>query len=81
MTVLVTTHYMEEAEQPCDRVALMHRGRIRAARHPAELIAELGRRRRRLEDVFRAYAGDDRDEDAEGAPRCPPAAAPPRRLG
>jgi energy-coupling factor transporter ATP-binding protein EcfA2 len=30
MTVLVTTHYMEEADQHCDRIALMHRGRIRA---------------------------------------------------
>src|SRR5207244_9835408 len=30
MTVLVTTHYMEEADQLCQRVALMHRGRIEA---------------------------------------------------
>ena len=33
MTVLITTHYMEEADDACDRVALMHRGQIRAARH------------------------------------------------
>jgi ABC-2 type transport system ATP-binding protein len=38
MTVLVTTHYMDEAEQSCDRVALMHRGRVRAIGTPAELI-------------------------------------------
>jgi len=30
MTVLVTTHLMQEADQRCDRVALMHRGQIRA---------------------------------------------------
>jgi len=30
MTVLLTTHYMDEAEGLCDRVALMHRGRLRA---------------------------------------------------
>ncbi len=34
MTVLVTTHYMDEADQYCDRVALMHRGRIRALGTP-----------------------------------------------
>ena len=28
MTVLLTTHYMEEADVLCDRVALMHLGRI-----------------------------------------------------
>ena len=33
MTVLLTTHYMEEADALCDRVALMHHGRIRGARH------------------------------------------------
>jgi ABC-2 type transport system ATP-binding protein len=42
MTVLVTTHYMEEAEQSCDRVALMHKGRIRAIGTPAELVDGLG---------------------------------------
>ena len=41
MTVLVTTHYMDEAQQTCDRVALMHRGRIRALGTPTELIASL----------------------------------------
>ena len=30
MTVVVTTHYMEEADTLCDRLAIMHHGRIRA---------------------------------------------------
>ncbi|MFF2808868.1 ATP-binding cassette domain-containing protein [Streptomyces sp. NPDC058000] len=47
MTVLVTTHYMDEAEQYCDRVALMHRGRIRALGTPGELRAALRARRAR----------------------------------
>ncbi|WP_411129756.1 ABC transporter ATP-binding protein [Streptomyces sp. x-19] len=47
MTVLVTTHYMDEAEQYCDRVALMHQGRIRALGTPAELRADLRARRAR----------------------------------
>ncbi|MBO0867869.1 MAG: ATP-binding cassette domain-containing protein [Micromonosporaceae bacterium] len=58
MTVLVTTHYMEEAEQYCDRVALMHRGQIKALGSPAELAAGLGEGEN-LEDVFRAYTGDE----------------------
>ncbi|MGW7488963.1 ABC transporter ATP-binding protein [Streptomyces sp. NPDC054786] len=46
MTVLVTTHYMDEADQYCDRVALMHRGRIRALGTPDELRSALRARRR-----------------------------------
>jgi ABC-2 type transport system ATP-binding protein len=57
MTVLVTTHYMAEAQQWCDRVALMHRGRIRALDSPAALIAQVGGDS--LDDVFRAHTGDE----------------------
>ncbi|MGW1723630.1 ABC transporter ATP-binding protein [Streptomyces sp. NPDC002306] len=75
MTVLVTTHYMDEADQYCDRVGLMHHGRIRALGTPIELRRALGERRRAegattdpptLEDVFRDVAGsglDDRSGD------------------
>ena len=41
-TVVLTTHYMEEAERLCDRVAVMDRGRIARVGSPAELIAGLG---------------------------------------
>jgi ABC transporter len=41
MTVLMTTHYMDEADTYCDRVALMHRGTIRATGSPAGLRAGL----------------------------------------
>jgi ABC-2 type transport system ATP-binding protein len=34
MTVLLTTHYMEEADALCDRVALMHHGRLQAVGTP-----------------------------------------------
>ena len=40
-TVLLTTHYMEEAERLCDRVAIMDHGRVIAQGTPAELIASL----------------------------------------
>ena len=57
MTVLLTTHYMEEAQALCDRVALMHLGTIRAAGPTDELRHELGPDAT-LEDVFRHYSGD-----------------------
>ncbi|MDH6113902.1 ABC-2 type transport system ATP-binding protein [Kitasatospora sp. MAP12-15] len=62
MTVLVTTHYMDEADQYCDRVALMHRGRIRALGTPHDLRAEVGEQLAlaeppTLDDVFRHFAG------------------------
>ncbi len=37
-TIVYTTHYMEEAEQLCDRVAVMDRGRIVAEGAPADLV-------------------------------------------
>jgi ABC-2 type transport system ATP-binding protein len=41
-TVLLTTHYMDEAEKLCDRVAIVDRGEVIALGSPAELIARLG---------------------------------------
>jgi ABC-2 type transport system ATP-binding protein len=41
-TVLLTTHYMDEAERLCDRVAIVDAGRVIALGTPAELIATLG---------------------------------------
>lgn len=41
-TVVLTTHYMEEAEQLCDRIAIMDRGRVVACDTPRALIRDLG---------------------------------------
>jgi ABC-2 type transport system ATP-binding protein len=41
-TVLLTTHYMEEAERLCDRVAIMDHGKVIALGPPRSLIATLG---------------------------------------
>lgn len=65
-TVLLTTHAMDEAEELCDRVAVVDEGRLVALGTPAELIgrhapplspAEAARRRPNLEDVFLAITG------------------------
>ena len=41
-SILLTTHYMEEAERLCDRVAIVDHGRVIAQGTPRELIASLG---------------------------------------
>src|SRR5579859_1016778 len=65
-TILMTTHYMEEAEQLCDRVALMNRGRINAIGSPSELKRALGPNAT-LEDVFRHFAGEHFEEEGGGS--------------
>jgi len=42
VTVLLTTHYLDEAEWLCDRVAIVHAGRIVATGRPEALLARLG---------------------------------------
>lgn len=61
MTVLLTTHYMEEADVLCDRVALLHHGSLQTVGSPAELKRTVGPEAS-LEDVFRHYAGSDLEE-------------------
>ncbi len=41
-TIILTTHYMDEAERLCDRVAIMDHGRIIALDSPEQLIASVG---------------------------------------
>jgi ABC-2 type transport system ATP-binding protein len=57
-TVFLTTHYMEEADALCERVAIMHRGRVVAAGSPAELKEAIGGNGATLDQVFAHYTGD-----------------------
>jgi ABC-2 type transport system ATP-binding protein len=69
LTILLTTHYLEEAERLCNRLAVMHEGRIVALGSPASLRQELGSEliELRVENVAEALsslrgqgiAGDD----------------------
>ncbi|HYB06810.1 MAG TPA: ABC transporter ATP-binding protein [Nitrososphaerales archaeon] len=54
-TVLLTTHYMEEAEELCDRVGIIDHGKLIALGSPAELKTKYGARD--LEDVFLQLTG------------------------
>ena len=79
MTVILTTHYMDEADALCDRIAILHRGRVAAQGTPQELKAGLGRADATLDEVFTAATGDDLEagsfQDAQRARRTA------RRLG
>ena len=71
-TIVLTTHYMEEAEELCDRVAIMDQGRIIALDRPQDLIRQLlaggftkerVERLANLEDVFLHLTGHSLRED------------------
>jgi ABC-2 type transport system ATP-binding protein len=71
-SIVLTTHYMEEAERLCDRVAIMDAGKIVSMGTPAELVQQLlakGFHKERieaaanLEDVFIDLTGRDLRED------------------
>jgi ABC-2 type transport system ATP-binding protein len=52
VTIFLTTHYMEEADQLCDRVAILAKGRIVALDNPLNLKSDLDGKCTTLEDVF-----------------------------
>lgn len=55
-TLFFTTHYLEEAESHCDRIAIMHKGKVAALGTCKELETSLGSGHT-LNDVFVHYAG------------------------
>jgi ABC-2 type transport system ATP-binding protein len=57
-TIFLTTHYMEEADDLCSRVAIMHAGEVVVIGTPDELKASVDGREATLDDVFVHYAGD-----------------------
>ena len=56
-TIVLTTHYMDEAERLCDDLAIMDRGKVIARGAPRALIASLGTDKATLEDVFVSLTG------------------------
>ena len=60
-TIILTTHYMEEAERLCDRVAIMDHGKVIALGTPRELIATVGG-----EDIVE-FAVESSEEHAQRA--------------
>jgi ABC-2 type transport system ATP-binding protein len=62
MTIVLTTHFMEEADSLCQRVAIMHQGTIATIGTPADLKAAIGGNGATLDDVFLHYTSNRLDE-------------------
>ncbi len=58
MTICLTTHYMEEADSLCDRIAILHLGHTMALGSPDELKVASGLSDATLDDVFAYYTGN-----------------------
>ncbi len=62
-TILITTHYIEEAEELCDRVAIMNKGQLIGVDTPQNFIAKLGRYvvewRKEARREFRLFEGHE----------------------
>jgi ABC-2 type transport system ATP-binding protein len=58
MTICLTTHYMEEVDSLCDRIAILHLGHILALGSPAELKEASGLSHATLDEVFAYYTGN-----------------------
>ena len=63
-TILLTTHYMDEAADLCGRVGFMHLGKLVALGTPAELSAQAGRGKT-LDDAFTYFTGSELAETGE----------------
>ena len=59
-TILLTTHYMDEADQLCTRLAIMHLGKVAVIGSPSELKSSVGRGAT-LDDAFAYYSGAEVD--------------------
>jgi len=79
-TIFMTTHYMEEAESLCSRVAIMHLGKIAAIGTPSDLKASIGGPNITMDDVFAHYAGGTL-ESGEGFRETERTRRTARRLG
>jgi ABC-2 type transport system ATP-binding protein len=58
-TIMLTTHYMEEADEICERVAIMHHGKVAAIGTPAKLKSSVNGGSANLDEVFSHYAGGE----------------------
>ncbi|MBD2357297.1 ATP-binding cassette domain-containing protein [Tolypothrix sp. FACHB-123] len=58
-TIFLTTHFLEEADSLCNRVAIMNRGKVITTGSPTDLKAGLDKPNATLDDVFIHYTGDE----------------------
>ena len=64
ITIMLTTHYMDEVEELCSRLAILHRGHIVAMGTPAEVKSIFGADVT-LDEVFERLAKDDNEDESK----------------
>jgi len=65
-TIIMTTHYMEEADSMCDVVAIMNHGKIAAVGSPHDLKESVGGNGTTLDKVFEFYVGNTLENSETG---------------
>jgi len=66
MTIFLTTHFMDEADNLCGRVAILNLGRLAAGGSPAELKRSLGHADATLDEVFAHFTGHSLEIEHDG---------------
>ena len=72
LTILITTHYMDEADKLCNRIAIVDHGELKALDTPARLKAATPGENVTLDDVFIHYAGRALRDELQEARWTPP---------
>jgi len=67
LSIVLTTHYLEEAEALCDRLAIMHLGRVQAVGSVEELKRKAGAVNAGLEEAFVRFTGESMIEAGGGS--------------
>ncbi len=65
ITILLTTHYMDEAEALCSRFAIMSKGRIVASGTAEQLRSQMGNMEATMDEVFAHYVGQVENQEGE----------------
>ena len=81
MTLLLTTHYMEEAEELCDRIAIMNQGPHRGDGNTRGITPEGPKPRATMDDLFVHFVGRSNPTIKEAWPMSNEAARTAQRLG
>jgi ABC-2 type transport system ATP-binding protein len=66
MTIFLTTHFMDEAEALCNRLAILNLGRMAALGSPAELKQSIGHADATLDEVFAHFTGNSLETEHDG---------------
>ena len=81
MTLLLTTHYMEEAQELCDRIAIMDKGKIKVLGTLSELRKKAGLPKASMDQLFVKFVGKYQTEEQGDLSDVKRARRTARRLG